>query len=119
DLFKIGQTSATPDKRRSTLQTNCAVPLVLFDAIETDEYKALEKYIKDTWADRRSIEGGTEIYHLTETEATGLFARCRVWLAEDLPKLRQIEQLEDVEPEPTLLPRDPAAEALRNQWIKL
>jgi len=119
DLFKIGQTTATPDKRRSTLQTNCAVPLVLFDAIETGEYKALEKYIKDTWAEQRSTEGGTEVYHLTEDEAAQLFARCRTWLAEDLPKLRQIEQLEGIEPDPTLLPRDQAAELLRNQWIKL
>ncbi|MGS2807720.1 MULTISPECIES: GIY-YIG nuclease family protein [Nocardia] len=119
DLFKIGQTTATPDKRRSTLQTNCAQPLMLFDAIETDEYKALEKYVKDTWAEQRSVEGGSEIYHLTEDQATELFARCRVWLAEELPKLRQIEQLEDIEPELTLLSRDPAAEALRNQWIEL
>ncbi|MEV6139649.1 GIY-YIG nuclease family protein [Nocardia sp. NPDC051990] len=119
DLFKIGQTTATPEKRKSTLQTNCIHPLVLFDAIETDEYKALEKYVKDTWADRRGEEGGSEIYRLTVGEAAQLFARCRVWLAEELPKLRKIEQLEAIEPEPTLLPRDQAAEQLRNQWIKL
>jgi hypothetical protein len=119
DLFKIGLTTMTPDKRRPSLQTGCSDTLVLFDAIETDEYKTLEKYIKDVWAEHRSTEGGKENYHLTEAEATQLFARCRIWVAEELPKLRQLEQLEDIEPEPTVLPRDDAAERLRDQWIKL
>lgn len=119
DLFKIGQTTMTPDKRRPGLQTGCSDKLVLFDAIETDEYKALEKYIKEVWADRRSTDGGKEIYHLTEEEAAQLFTRCRVWVVEELPKLRRLEQLESVDPEATVLPRDQAAEQLRDQWIKL
>ncbi|MEU6563911.1 GIY-YIG nuclease family protein [Nocardia nova] len=119
DLFKIGFTAATPAKRRSTLQTNCVQELVLFDAIETDEYKAVEKYVKDTWPDRRGEEGGSEIYRLTEQEAAEVFARCRVWLAQELPKQRQIEQLEEVESDSVVLPRDPAAESLRTQWFKL
>lgn len=119
DLFKIGQTTATPAKRRSTLQTNCAHPLSLFDAIETDEYSALEKYIKDTWADRRSVDGGSEIYSLTEDEAADLFAHCRIWVTEELPKQRRIEQLETVEPDPDLRACDAAAKQLRTQWIKL
>jgi len=119
DLFKIGFTTATPAKRRSTLQTSCVQELVLFDAIETDEYKAVEKYVKDTWPDRRSTEGGSENYRLTEQEAADVFAHCRAWLAEELPRLRQLEQLEKVDPDSTVLPHDPAAETLRSQWIKL
>ncbi len=119
DLFKIGQTTMTPEKRRPGLQTGCSDKLVLFDAIETDEYKALEKHIKEVWADRRSTEGGKEIYLLTETVATQLFERCRIWVAEELPKLRRLEQLESIEPEPTILPHDQAAERLRGQWMKL
>lgn len=119
DLFKIGQTTMTPEKRRTSLQTSCSDKLVLFDAIETDEYKDLEAHIKKVWAERRSKEGGKEIYHLTETEAAQLFERCRIWVAEELPKLRRLEQLESIEPEPTVRPRDDAAEQLRNLWLKL
>lgn len=119
DLFKIGQTTATPAKRQSTLQTNCIHPLSLFDAIETDEYKALEKYIKTTWADRIGEEGGNEILRLTTEEATALFERCRAWLAEDLPLLRQVEQLEIVEPQTAMLAADETTERLRDQWKKL
>nr|WP_081513582.1 GIY-YIG nuclease family protein [Nocardia donostiensis] len=108
-LFKIGQTTTTPAKRRSSLQTAHAAPLTLFDAIETDEYKALEKYIKDTWGHRRSTEGGTEVYHLTETEAAQLFHDCLNWLTEELPKQRRADELEAITPEQTMLPGDDAA----------
>ncbi|WP_194838777.1 GIY-YIG nuclease family protein [Nocardia sp. XZ_19_369] len=117
--FKIGQTSMTPEKRRPSLQTSCPEPLSLFDAIDTDEYKALEKRIKDTWGHRRSTEGGTEIYHLTETEAAQLFSECRVWLVEELPKQRRAEELEALEPDPAVLPSDARTLALRGQWIEL
>ncbi|WP_067833728.1 hypothetical protein [Nocardia lijiangensis] len=119
NLFEIGQTTATPERHKATLQTNCIHPLSLFDAIETDEYEALGKYVEDTWADRRGEEGGSEIYRLTEDEAAQLFAQCWAWLTEELPKLRQVEQLEDVEPETTVLPREQTAERLRQPWIEL
>lgn len=117
--FKIGQTTMTPEKRRSPAQTTCPEPLSLFDAIETDEYKALEKRIKDTWGHRRATEGGTEIYHLTETEAAQVFSECRTWLVEELPKQRRTEELEALKPEPTVLPSDERTLALRVQWIQL
>ncbi|AHH16894.1 hypothetical protein NONO_c20960 [Nocardia nova SH22a] len=37
---------------------------MLFDAIKTDECKAVQKYVKDTWPERRGEEGGPEIYRL-------------------------------------------------------
>ncbi|MRH92302.1 hypothetical protein GFY24_33535 [Nocardia sp. SYP-A9097] len=117
--FKIGQTTMTPAKRKSSLQTSCPEPLSLFDAIETDEYKALEKRIKDTWGHRRSTEGGSEIYHLTETEAAQVFSECRAWLTEELPKERRTEELEALEPDPTVLPSDARTLQLRGQWIAL
>ncbi|MGN2635010.1 GIY-YIG nuclease family protein [Nocardia takedensis] len=117
--FKIGQTAMTPEKRRPSLQTSCPEPLSLFDAIETDEYKALEKHIKDRWGHRRATEGGTEIYHLTEAETAQLFSDCRTWVTEELPKLRRTEELEALEPDPTVLPSDEATRALRAQWITL
>ncbi|WP_028478861.1 GIY-YIG nuclease family protein [Nocardia sp. CNY236] len=117
--FKIGQTTMTPEKRRSALQTSCPEPLSLFDAIETDEYKALEKRVKATWGHRRGAEGGTEIYRLTETEATQLFSECRTWLSEELPRQRRAEELEALEPEPTVLPSDATTLRLRRQWIEL
>ncbi|WP_067665957.1 GIY-YIG nuclease family protein [Nocardia miyunensis] len=119
EKFKIGQTTMTPEKRRSSLQTSCDQPLKLFDAIETDEHKALELHIKDVWGHRRSTEGGTEIYHLTETEAAQLFSDCRTWVTEDLPKQRRTEELEAIEPDPTELPSDEQTRELRSQWIKL
>ncbi|MET8871021.1 GIY-YIG nuclease family protein [Nocardia sp. NPDC004604] len=119
DLFKIGQTTMTPAKRRNSLQTGCPYPLSLFDAIETDEYKALEKYIKDTWADRRGEEGGSEIYRFTGVEVPQVFVQCRAWLTDELPKKRQVEQLEDVEPNPTVLPSDDTVDGLRRRWIEL
>lgn len=119
DLFKIGQTTMIPAKRRNSLQTGCPYPLSLFDAVETDEHKALEKHVKDTWADRRGMEGGTEIYRFTETEAAQVFQQCRSWLTDELPKRRQVEQLEDLEPDPTVLPSDDATEHLRHRWLEL
>lgn len=119
EKFKIGQTTMTPEKRRSSLQTSCDQPLKLFDAIETDEHKALELHIKDVWGHRRSTEGGTEIYHLTETEAAQLFSDCRAWVTEELPKQRRTEELEAIEPDSTVLPSSEQTRELRIQWIKL
>ncbi|WP_216917137.1 GIY-YIG nuclease family protein [Nocardia noduli] len=119
DLFKIGQTSMTPAKRRSALQTPHDVTLSLFDAVETDEYKALEKYIKDTWEQHRSTTGGKEVYRLTENEAAQLFTQCRAWLTDELPKARRTAELEAATPEPTILPSDATALELREQWLKL
>ncbi|MGV9408353.1 GIY-YIG nuclease family protein [Nocardia sp. NPDC003693] len=119
EQYKIGQTTATPEKRRSPLQTSCSERLTLFDAIETDEYKALEKHIKDRWGQRRSTEGGTEIYHLSEPEATQLFSEARAWLTDELPKLRRAAELESLEPEPEVLTSDEQTLALRGQWFKL
>lgn len=119
DLFKIGQTTMTPDKRRSSLQTGCPHELALFDAIETDDYQALEKYIKVMWSDHRSTEGGTEIYHLTEAAVTEVFATCRRWLDKELPDQKLAQELEKADPEPTILPRDERAAELRRQWLEL
>lgn len=118
DLFKIGQTTLTPAKRRSSLQTAHDVALTLFDSIETDEQKAAEKYIKDTWAHRRSTTGGKEVFRLTETEAAQLFAQCREWLAEVLPKQRRTAELEALAPEATVLASDDTTVELREQWLK-
>ena len=117
--YKIGQTTMTPEKRKSSLQTSCPERLVFFDAIETDEYKALEEHIKEVWGHHRTGEGGTEIYHLTEAEAAQLFAECRIWLSEDLPKKRRAEELEAVEPASTMLSSDDSTVQLRTQWLKL
>ncbi|PPI89215.1 GIY-YIG nuclease family protein [Nocardia nova] len=119
DLFKIGQTTMTPEKRRRTLQTGCPHELVLFDVIETDEYKATEKYIKDFWGEYRGEEGGTEIYRFTAAQAAEVFTGCRGWLANILPLERKAEELAGVEPDPTVLPRDDKAVELREEWLEL
>lgn len=119
EQYKIGQTTTTPEKRRSSAQTSCSERLAVFDAIETDEYKALEKYIKERWGHRRSTEGGTEIYHLTEPEAAELFSAARAWVSDELPKLLRAAELEALQPDPAVLPSDQATRALRGQWIKL
>ncbi|MGW4091702.1 GIY-YIG nuclease family protein [Nocardia sp. NPDC004750] len=119
DKFKFGQTAQTPEKRRPTLQTGCPYPLIFFDAIESDDYKALEKYVKDEWGHRRGSEGGTEIYNLTQAEAAQVFQQCRDYLADELPKIRRVRELQDLEPEPTLLPSDDTALRLRQRWIEL
>ncbi|WP_328664617.1 GIY-YIG nuclease family protein [Nocardia salmonicida] len=119
NLFKIGQTTMTPDKRRSSLQTSCPHELALFDAIETDEHQALEKYIKVMWSDDRSDEGGTEIYHLAESQVTEVFATCRRWLDKELPDQKLAQELEQAEPESTILPRNERAAELRRDWLEL
>ncbi|WP_280507132.1 GIY-YIG nuclease family protein [Nocardia flavorosea] len=119
DLFKIGQTASTPQKRRPSLQTGCPYPLTLFDAIESDDYKAGEKFVKDNWPTHRSDLGGKEIFRFTTDEAYEVFRRLRTYLEQELPRQRRAEELNDIEPTPETLPADDALLQLRRKWTEL
>lgn len=119
DLFKIGFTSRTPEQRKAPMQTASAHPLILFDAIETDDYKQGERHILDSWDHRRTNPPRGEVLRLTEVEAAAAFQHCRTYLDDEIPKARRVKELEEVEPDPTVLPRDDHATQLRLQWIEL
>ncbi|MGV9860074.1 GIY-YIG nuclease family protein [Gordonia sp. NPDC003425] len=120
DLFKIGQTSgAAPDNRKKSLQTGCPYPLTLFGSIETDDYKAAEKYIKEVRSDRRETEGGKEFYRLTGDEAAQTLHDCEVWLSDELPKERKANELQTVVPDAGILPADEGALELKKRWLEL
>lgn len=108
--YKVGRT-VDLKKRQRAHQVGNPRKLTLFDSIEHDDYKEGEKYLKSLLADHR-LEGGTETFGLSDEELTEALAATRVYLAEELPRRRRIEEFAGlVSAEEMLAPTEAAAEA--------
>lgn len=63
DLYKIGITSKTPQKRLKKLQTGCALRLVLVDTYESDDYKQIETTFHRMFKHKKNVPEDFENLH--------------------------------------------------------
>jgi hypothetical protein len=104
--FKVGQ-SIDLKKRQKAHQVGNSRKLTLFDSIEHPDYKEGEKHLKKLLANHR-LEGGTGTFGLSDEELTAALAATRVYLDEELPRLRRVAEYSKVETTGEMLaPTDP------------
>lgn len=108
--FKVGQTIDLK-KRQQAHQVGNSRKLTLFDSIEHPDYKEGEKHLKRLLADHR-LEGGTETFGLSDDELTTALAATRVYLDDELPRIRRVADYSAVEcTDEMLAATDPVKEA--------
>lgn len=104
DEFKFGQTTNLA-QRLKTLQTGCPKPLSLFDCVETDDYRAGEKFILRRLAHKRLIG---EFCAVTADEARDAMEACRAYLENELRLWREedhkVDELSAIESGHEMLP---------------
>ncbi len=111
NVFKIGRTKGSVEKRIKALNTGNPSPLVLFDIIETPEPSVCEMYLHQLLRTSRFREGGgTEFFTSTPDHLREVLRKTREFLSEYIPAMHDVELLsklesEDkvVEPTPELL----------------
>ncbi|MFJ9371028.1 GIY-YIG nuclease family protein [Nocardia sp. NPDC101769] len=109
DLFKIGKTSNSLEKRRNQLQTGCPSTLTLFRSVSTAtgaDALAGEQFIKQRYA-ARLVRPRSEIFRFTPAEVVGVLAAAQEYVERELPREKAdkaaVAQLEEASPDEEVL----------------
>ncbi|WP_068056249.1 GIY-YIG nuclease family protein [Nocardia xishanensis] len=109
DLFKIGKTSNSLERRRNQLQTGCLATLTLFRSVSTAtgaDALAGEQFIKQRYA-ARLVRPRSEIFRFTPAEVVGVLAAAQEYVERELPREEAdkaaVAQLEEATPDEEVL----------------
>lgn len=93
DMFKIGKTSNSLEKRRNQLQISCPQTLTLFRSLSfatSTESTAGETFIKQRYA-ARLVRPRGELFRFTPAEVVGALAAAQEYVERELPRERADE----------------------------
>lgn len=93
NLFKIGRTTGSVEKRIKQLNTGNPHPLVMFDVIETEEASSCETYLhKRLRTTQHFGSGGTEFFAIEPDDLMAVLKDARSFLSEYISAKKAAEE---------------------------
>lgn len=117
NLFKIGRTKGSVDKRIKQLNTGNPHSLVVFDVIETEEASHCETYLHQRLRTVKHFgSGGTEFFEITPDELISILQDARTFLNEYISARRTADTYKAAQSEDRII--EPSDE-LQNEYRRL